>query len=250
MSSCSQSLQPGAPGYGPTGRGAFWRGVVQGLPFALGILPFGLLYGVTAAGEGMSLAQIMAMSVMVLGGTAQFAALAVMQADGAVWAVLATALAVNLRLMMYSASLAPWLGQASLWQRILASYFIVDQSYILGIAESERRPWIGVRDRVLHFTGAVVPVCLPWYATTWIGAALGRAIPPEVALERIVPVCFIAVVAPLMRTRAHLAAAAVSAAVALALSFLPYNLWLLGAALAAMATGVQVESRAARRAAR
>ena len=79
---------------------------------------------------------------------------------------------------------------------------------------------------------------------------LGTAIPPEFALDFAVPITFLAMIAPLLRTPAHIAAAFVSIAVTLALAFLPYNTGLLIAAVAAMVTGAQVEIWTERRLAR
>ncbi|MGG7645165.1 AzlC family ABC transporter permease [Rhodovulum sp. YNF3179] len=219
----------------------YWRGFRDGAPFVLVVVPFGMLFGVVATEAGLNLAEVMGMTALVIAGASQFAAIALMQENAPVFIVLATALAVNLRMAMYSASLAPYIGGAPLWQRALAAYFMVDQSYACSIAEYERRPEMTIPERIAYYFGCMSPVCIPWYAATYIGAELGARIPPEFALDFAVPITFLAIIAPMMRTLAHVAAAAVSVAVSLALAFLPYNLWLMIAAVAAMATGAQVE---------
>lgn len=225
----------------PGPRAAYWRGFRAGVPFILVVIPFGMLFGVVATEAGLDLAQTMGMTVAVIAGAAQFAALAMMQDQAPVLIVLATALAVNLRMAMYSASLAPYLGAAPLWQRALAAYFMVDQAYALSAAEYERAPGLPVPLRMAYYFGAMSPICLPWYLATWAGAVAGSAIPPEFALDFAVPVTFLALVAPMLRSAAHAAAALVSVTAALALAFLPYNLGLMVAALLAMATGARVE---------
>ena len=92
-----------------------------------------------------------------------------------------------------------------------------------------------------------MPVCVPWWLATWAGAVPGAAIPAGLALDFAVPITFIALFAPALRTRPHVAAAVVSVAVALALAWMPWNLWLIFAAGAGMATGSLVELRQERR---
>jgi len=222
-------------------RRAYWRGFRDGAPFVLVVAPFGMLFGVVGTEAGLDLAQVMGMTVLVIAGAAQFAAVSLLVENAPTVIVLATALAVNLRMAMYSAALVPHLGGAPLWQRAVAAYFMVDQSYAVSILEYERRPQMGRAEKVAYYFGVVSPVCFPWYASTWVGAVVGGRIPPEFALDFAVPVTFIAMVAPALRTLAHVAAAATSVAVALALAFLPYNLWLIAAAIAAMAVGARVE---------
>ena len=74
--------------------------------------------------------------------------------------------------------------------------------------------------------------------------------PAGLPLDFTVPVAFLAMLGPMLRTAAHWAAAAVSVIVALAAAGLPWNLGLILAALAAMAAGAAVEARAGRRARR
>lgn len=228
----------------------YWRGFRQGLPFLFVIVPFALLFGVVGTEAGLDIAEVMGFSVLVIAGAAQFAALQLLQTHAPTFIVLATALAVNLRMAMYSASLAPHLGKAPLWQRAILAYLLIDQSYACAMVEYERRPELPVARKVAFFFGVVSPVVLPWYLATWVGATLGAAIPEAFALDFAVPITFLALVTPMMRSLAHIAAAVVSIAVALMLAGLPYNLGLLVAAAAAMVTGARVEIWMVRRQAR
>ena len=142
---------------------------------------------------------------------------------------------------MYSASMAPHIGAAPLWQRALAAYFLVDQTYGAAMNRYALRPRMSLAQKVAHFFGVGTPVCVPWYFATWAGAVAGTAIPEGLALDFAVPITFIALVAPALRSLPHLAAAVVSVVVALALAWMPYNLWLIVAAVVAMLTGAAVE---------
>jgi 4-azaleucine resistance transporter AzlC len=231
----------------PKLRRAFWQGVRDGLPFLLVVVPFGVLFGVVASEAGWTLLATMAMSVMVIAGASQFTALQLLSENAPTLVVVGAALAVNLRMAMYSASMAPHLGAIPVRQRALAAYFLVDQTYAAAINRYALQPRMGPAEKLAHFFGAATPVCLPWYVATWAGAVAGAAIPPELALDFALPITFIAIVAPGVRSVPHLAAAAVSVGVALALQRLPFNLWLLVAALLAMAAGALTEAWQERR---
>lgn len=222
-------------------RRAFWEGARDSLPFLIVIIPFGMIFGVLAREAGWTMPQILGMSVFVIAGASQFTALQLLGDQAPLLIVIATSLAVNLRMAMYSASMAPYVGPAPGWQRGLAAYFLTDQTYGVAISRYTRAPALGVRECTAYFFGCALPVCGPWYVATWAGAVAGAAIPAALALDFAVPVTFIAIVAPGLRSLPMIAAAVVSVAVALALSWMPYSLWLLVAAVAAMVTGAGVE---------
>lgn len=220
----------------------FRHGALHSLPFLLVLVPFGALFGVVGVEAGLDLAQIMGFSVLVLAGASQFTAVQLMVDHAPMIVVVISALAVNLRLAMYSASLVPWIGAAGPGQRAVIAYLLVDQSYGLAIQEYERHPRLRVDQRLGYFFGASCVMCSVWMVSTIAGATLGRAIPESWPLDFAVPITFLAMIAPMLRTLAHMAAALVSILLALAFAFLPSGLGLLIAAPAAMATGALVET--------
>jgi len=219
----------------------YWTGFRMGVPFLLVVMPFGLLFGVVATEAGFTSLQTMAFSSVVFAGAAQFAALQLMVEDAPILIVIATALAVNLRMAMYSASLAVWMGQAPLWKRALIAYVNVDQSYAVSINRFEDEPHLTLSQRIAFFFGAVTPVCPMWVVATALGIWIGDAIPDWMALDFAVPICFLAIIAPMMRTLAHMLAAVTSILLALLFAGLPYNLGLLIAAVIAMIVGAHIE---------
>ncbi len=225
---------------------AFRQGFIAGLPFIFVGLPFGLLFGIVGTEAGLSIAEVMGFSIAVIAGAAQFAAVQLMQENAPTLIIVTTALAVNLRMAMYSASLAPHLGPAPLWKRALAAYLLVDQVYAVSIARFESTPAMPIGEKLAFYFGSAAPLIPVWYGATFAGAWAGAAIPPEYALDFAIPITFLALVGPMLRTLAHLAAALTSVVVALALADLPFNTGLLIAALAAMIAGAEVERRMAR----
>ena len=224
-------------------KSSFWRGFRAGLPFQLVILPFGMLFGIVATDAGLSTFEALAFSVVVIAGAAQFTAIQLLVDQAPLIVVLASAIAVNLRMAMYSASLTPHLGRLPLWKRALSAYFLVDQVYASAILEYEDRPKQTPEEKFAFFVGVVTPICIPWYLATIVGAVVGNAIPPELGLDFAVPITFLAMVGPMMRTKAHVLAAIVSVITALAFVWLPYNLGLLVGALAGMMTGAFTETK-------
>ncbi|WP_438974515.1 AzlC family ABC transporter permease [Roseicyclus sp.] len=226
-----------------TPRTAYWRGFRAALPFTIVVGPFGLLFGVVGTEAGLDVAQVMGFTVLVIAGASQFTALQLMQDNAPTLIVIASALAINLRMAMYSASFAPHLGRAPLWQRALIAYMNVDQTYALSHADYEAAPSQSVAAKAAYFFGASTPIIPVWIGASALGIAVGEAIPPALALDFAVPITFIALITPALRTLAHVAAAVTSIVMAILLGFLPWNLWLLFAGLAAMMVGAEVERR-------
>lgn len=222
-------------------RTAFLRGLLAALPMTVVVGPFALLFGVVATEAGLNVAETMLFSVSVFAGASQFAAMQTMQENAPVLVVLATALAVNLRMVMYSVTLAPHFGELPLRSRALMAYFLVDQSFATTVAEIDRRPGMDAREKRAVFFGAVVAVAPLWFVASLAGAMIGRAIPPDYALDFALPITFLAMVAPMLRSLPHLVAAGVSILLSLVLAGMPYGTGLLVAAAIAMAAGAGLE---------
>lgn len=219
----------------------FWAGLRGGAPFVIVVAPFGMLFGVLATEAGLNVIETMTFAVTVFAGASQFAALQLMQENAPTIVVLASSLAVNLRMAMYSASLTPYMGKAPLWQRALAAFFMVDQSYAVSYARFETDPAMTIPDRMAYYTGTCVLIAPVWAIATLVGALMGARIPESLALDFALPITFLAMIAPMLRTPAHLAAALVAVVASIPASLLPYNLGLLVAGGAGMMVGARTE---------
>lgn len=222
---------------------AFKAGVLAGLPFLLVGGPFAMLFGVVAAEAGLSVAETVWFSLLVIAGASQFTAIQLMTDAAPVWIVLAAALAVNLRMAMYSASLQPHLGAAPLWQRAVIAYLNVDASYAISIQKYEDMPAWTVPEKVAFFLGTMLFMFPLWIIGTLVGAATGDALPETLELDFAMPILFLALVGPMLKTLAHVAAAVVSIIGAMVFAFLPSGIGLLLAAFIAMAVGAEIERR-------
>ena len=181
-----------------------------------------------------------------IGGASQFAAVQLMTENAPLLVVVVTALAVNMRMAMYSASLAPHLGKAPLWKRAIVAYLNVDQTFAMAHGKYEAEPELTLAERLVYFFGTATPVAPMWYLMTLLGALMGQRIPTDWSIDFAVPITFLAIIAPLLKTLAHMLAAMTSVVVALALWWMPYNTGLLVAALVAMGVGATTETLMAR----
>lgn len=231
-------------------RQAFWRGYLDCAPFILVALPFAMAFGVVARDAGLDVLQTMAMSVVVIAGASQFTALALLQDQAPVFIALLAALAVNLRMAMYSAALVPHVGHAPLGTRALMAYLMVDQAFAVAVKRYEEDPPMSPSDKVAYYFGCMMLICPFWYGGTLLGALLGRAIPPAFSLDFAVPVCFIALTAPLIRNLPHMMTAGTAVLASISFAWMPWSLGLFAAALTAMIVGAQTELWLERRAER
>ncbi len=228
---------------GPSPRKAFLRGASHSLPFFLVIVPFAMLFGVLSAEAGLGPWETQIFSVAVFAGASQLAALQLMQDQAPLWVILATGLAVNLRMMMYSVALTPHLGAAPLGTRAIIAYFLVDQSFALSLAEFEKRTRLTTSEKVAYFFGTTTPITLIWNVSTFAGSHLGRSVPESWGLDFAMPITFIGMTAAMLRTKPHGVAMVVSVGVTLMLWAMPYGTGLLVGAAAGMASGAFTEAR-------
>ena len=216
-------------------------GVRRIFPFSLIAGPFGLVYGATAADSGIDDVPAIFASVAILAGASQIALVELID-EGASWVVaVATALVINLRFSLYSASLAPSFRQFTPGWRFGLSYLLTDQTAVLSIAEYEQHPDPGYRR---WFTlGAGLWFAMPWWVGTAVGVLLGGDIPANWQIGFAVPLMFTALLVPTVSSRPKLAAAVVGATVAIVTSSLPDGVNIILGALAGIAVGTLLAER-------
>lgn len=218
---------------------AFWAGVRAELPILLGVVPFGLIYGVTALAAGIPPVLAQAMSAVVFAGSAQFVLAQLAGAGAPPIVMVVTVFVVNLRHVLYSASVAPYLQHLPGRGRALLAYLLTDEAYVVAINHFQQRPESAGRG--WYLAGAGVALWGTWQASTAAGIFLGAAIPPSWPLDFAIPLTFIALAVPAIRDRPAVVAALAAGVVVLLLSGLPHGLNLLVAALAGIVAGMWAE---------
>lgn len=227
----------------PLERSAFAAGARASLPVLLGLVPFGMICGVAMVASGIAPLTAAAMSVLVFAGASMLAASQLLAAGAPVALIVLTAFFINLRFLMYSASMRLHLGPQPLRWRLLVAGLLADNPYALSMARFADHP--GDRNKLAFYLGVSVPVWLCWQLAVIAGVLVGARLPAAWQLEFAAPLAFIAISVPLLRDRAMIAAAIASAATVVLAHGLPLRLGLLLAALAGIAAGMLAERKAA-----
>ena len=214
-------------------RAAFWLGVRALLPMHLGVVPFGVIYGVVALQSGIPPLAAILMSSIVFAGSAQFLIAQLVGVGAPALLMVGAAGLVNLRHALYSASVAPVLEHLPMRWKLVLSYFLTDEAYAAAIPHLLAEP----RSPFAHWIllGAGFALWAGWQIATIVGVVLGAELPTDWSLDFALPLTFIAIVVPLLTDRRRIAVALAAGALAVLLAGLPYKLGLFFAAIGALA---------------
>jgi 4-azaleucine resistance transporter AzlC len=220
-------------------RSEFFAGVRAQLPLLLGVAPFGMAYGAYAVKSGISSGLAQAMSVIVFAGASQFVGVRLIVRDVPAAVIVLTVLLVNLRHMLYSASLAPYVEHLERRWRWLLAYLLTDEAYATAIS---RYRSAGITHRGHWFLlGAAVALWVTWQFSTALGVFVGAAVPDSWSLDFALPLTFIALLVPTLGQRSAVAAAAVAGIIAVVGFRWPYGVGLIAAAAAGMVAGIALD---------
>ncbi len=211
-------------------------------PLALGVAPFGLVVGAASADAGLSMAQTVGFSALVFAGAAQLAATDLIGSSAPLLVTIASALVINLRMVMYSASLAPHVRRLRSSKRLAMAYLLVDQAYALSILRWEREDE-PAHVRFAFYLAVGVPLWTIWQLTTALGAVFGNSVPSGVPLSFTVTLVFLCVLMPSLTDRPRLVAAAVAGIVAAAARPMPADLSLIVGAVCGIVAGTWADRR-------
>jgi predicted branched-subunit amino acid permease len=207
-----------------TARAEVVAGAKAVAPMLIGVIPFGLVAGATPVAAGLGGGVSIGLSTIVFAGASQLAAADAL-ADGASAAVaVIAACTINLRLMLYSASLAPFLARVPLRKRLLMGYLLTDQAYAVSITRWTREadveaaggpPAPGLDHRLPYYFGAALMLWGNWQICTIVGVVVGSALPKSLPLDFAIPLVFLVLLVPAITSRPSAVAAIVGGGVAL-----------------------------------
>ncbi|MEM6676607.1 MAG: AzlC family ABC transporter permease [Pseudomonadota bacterium] len=219
-------------------RAGFWAAV----PVLLAVIPFAVIFGTVATKAGLTTIEAMAFTTIVTAGASQLAALQVLHDGAPVLLAVLTGAVVNLRMAMYSATLAVhWQGVPMLW-RVPAAFFLHDQSFALSMARYSHRDE-PLATRVGFYFGVGMTTTTVWSIASYVGVVFGQQIPESWGVDFAVPACFIAVLAPMLRGTPNIVAALVAAVAGVALAGLPAGSGLTIAAALGIVAGLIARRR-------
>jgi 4-azaleucine resistance transporter AzlC len=219
---------------------SFLAGVRAESPLLIGVFPFGLIYGALAIGAGISPAAAQMMSSIVFAGSSQFIAAQLIHDAAPGLVIVLTIAVVNLRHMLYSASVAPYIEHLPARWKTLLAYLLTDEAYAATIIHYEEDGFTPTGH--WFFFGAGLALWTTWQVSSALGIFLGAALPSSWPLDFAIPLTFIAMVMPVLKDKPIVAAAVSAGTVALLANILPFKLGLILAALVGIFTGTYLEN--------
>ncbi len=222
MKTCDELCPECNTGKGPFNATAFWRGVRKALPIVLGYLPVAFAFGVMAGQAGMNALEAGLMGFMVFAGSGQLIATGMLLAGAGAVSIIVTTFVVNLRHLLMSAAMAPYLRR---WGKKLQAVFawqMTDETFAMNIARFADE---GVeRDEAF---GIHITAHSAWISGGVLGALFGDIIGDirPYGLDYALAGMFIALLVPHLKIRSRLAPIIISVIITLALALTPAARW-------------------------
>ena len=222
----------------------FRSGALESLSAAPGLAAWGLMTGVAMVNSGLSTFEALLMGVIVFAGSSQLAAIPLIAATAPMWVVLATGFCVNLRFVVFSAHMRPYMMHLPLWQRLLSGYLTTDLSYVLF---TRRYPQHGGSPAQLlaqqaYLAGNSGVNWLAWVGFSVLGVLLAGLIPMAWGLGFAGILALLGILFSLVSSHLRWVSAGVSGAAAIAAFALPFKLNILLAIAAAVAMCLMLEA--------
>src|SRR5512143_4187367 len=145
----------------------FWTGVQAEIPLLIGVFPFGMIYGALALNAGLSTVAAQMMSSIVFAGSSQFITTQLVHDSAPGFVIVLTIAVVNLRHMLYSASLAPYVASLSTRWKTLLSYLLTDEAYATTVIHYEAEGITPLGH--WFFLGAGFSLWFTWQIATALG---------------------------------------------------------------------------------
>ena len=214
----------------------FKQGVLQELPLQLGVFPFGIIYGVMAIESGLTFLQALLMSSIIFGGASQIAFVQLLSNSTPYGVIVTTVGAINSRHLLYSISMVEYLNKLSLSWRVTLAYLLTDEAYAVSI-----RKFINNSDNSIlhyHLLGSGITLFLSWQISTLFGVWLGNDLPEFLDLQFIIPLTFIAIIIPMIKSKSTLITVISSGISALIFKNLDINFWIILSGLTGILAGM------------
>jgi predicted branched-subunit amino acid permease len=207
-----------------------------------GIAAWGMVTGMAMMKSGLTIWQALGMTFLVFAGSAQLASLPLIAAAVPVWVVFVTALVVNLRFLIFAASVGPHFAHLPWYKRLWHGYFNADITMGFFPQRFPSHTLHQTEGKVGYFNGIGYPNWCAWQGGSVAGILLASQIPESWGIGFAGTLALLAVAIPLTINLAALAGVAVAAATAIAAAGLPYRLGLLVAVIVGMIAAMAVDT--------
>ncbi|MFZ4713806.1 MAG: AzlC family ABC transporter permease [Bacteriovoracaceae bacterium] len=207
----------------------FKMGLRAFLPIISGVIPFGAVMGSAFSEAKLSFGQAMLMNGSVFAGAAQLATIDLMKVQASVFVVLATGLIINLRFLLYSAAMSPYLNEAHPLIKFICAFTLTDQSYATMTANHDK--FETNEEAIQFYLGSAVCMISIWHGSVIAGFIFGNFAPASLSLEFAIPLSFVALLIPTLKRKGHKAVAIFSAIASLFFNSFPMRTGLIVTAL-------------------
>lgn len=209
------------------------------MPLCIGDFPFSFIVGALSVSAGMSVWQSTAWSAIVIAGSAQMLALNMLKTGATLGVIIFTTLIINLRHVLYSASISGTVREASFFKKCFMSYALTDEVYATTVKEMEGNK----QDKYLFYGSAMITFWAIWVLADFLGALVGASFPniEKYGLDFAMVAAFIAIVVPQIKSQACTVAAVVAAVSGVLLVILPYSLGIVVASVLGVLAGLCVD---------
>jgi 4-azaleucine resistance transporter AzlC len=221
-------------------RAAFFAGAKACAVFLPSYVPFGMVCGVAAVQAGLGEWGALALAAFAFAGSSQAVLTQFLTGGAPLIMAVASGLVVNLRMAVYSAAISQRISGSSRKERALWAAFLVDQTFILNEGRHQRGEHMS--HPLAFYLGCAMVIWPFWIFTNALGAFAGAQVPASWQLDFTIPLSFVAMVVPMLKTRAHLAAAVAGAVAGVALYALPLKTGLIAACVFGTCVGMLVDA--------
>jgi 4-azaleucine resistance transporter AzlC len=221
-------------------RREFLNGARDTIPMMVGAAPFGVIFGTLVTASPLTLWHGQLMSLAVFAGSAQFIGIGLIAGNASYAVIWATTLIVNLRHVLYSATLAPYVAHLPARWRWALSGLLTDEVFAVAYAHYQKHPGREIGPH--YFFGSGLAMYLNWQAWTLIGLLFGAAFPglKSLGLDFAMVATFIAIIVPQLVALRFVAAALAAGVLSFAWQGWPYKLGLLAAVVAGVIVGMML----------
>jgi predicted branched-subunit amino acid permease len=222
-------------------RAAFRAGAIDCATLLPSYIPFGLVCGVAAVNAGLGEMGAVALAAFAFAGSSQAVLTQFLSGGAPLLIAIVTGLVLNLRMAVYSAAISPRIANATKKQRVLWALFLVDQTFLSNEARHQRGEYTAKDQPLAYYLGCASLLWPWWVLMNAIGAFAGAQLPTSWQLEFTIPLSFIAMVVPLLKSRAQITAAVSGAMAGVLFYALPLKLGLIVACVLGTCIGLMVD---------
>ena len=217
------------------------------VPLATGIAAWGLMTGVAMVKSGMSVVEALAMTFLVYAGSAQLAAIPLIVASAPLWVILATGFCVNLRFVVFSLHLRPYLMHMPRWRRLVNGFLTADMSYAMFTRRFSTPPTTPEeeREQEAFLSGNYFVTWTSWMGASVAGILLGNLVPASWGLGFAGVLCLVGILCSLANTPLRRLSALIAGAAAVATYALPLKLNIVAAIAVAVLASFWLEKKMA-----